>query len=136
MKGQKFTVVPEFRPPPFLTHSTPDQLLYTSKAKEGGRVRWSRGRGVGGGTDERNDSRRQRRGEGLTFPSRATKAKRLLPPRCTGRDEGRRKRGKMDGLKVMVGGRKVFGDMEVGGCRWGAGVWLLCSHRLAFCILY
>lgn len=44
----------------------------------------------------------------------------------------------MEGLKVMLGGRKVFSDMEVGACvrerLWGAGVRLLRSQ--AACILY
>lgn len=61
----------------------------------------------GGATDERNDSGRQRRGEGLTFPSLlypspATKAELLPPPpppRTEG-DEGEekdRKNGRVEG---------------------------------------
>lgn len=118
MKGQKFTVVREFRPR--LSSLTRLQTnCCMSKARRGREVvRGAEVVGRGGGTDERNDSRRQRRGEGLTFPSTATKAKLLLPPQCTEGDEGKRKRGKMEGLKVTVGGRKVFGDMEV--CGWVA----------------
>lgn len=37
----------------------------------------------------------------------------------------------MEGLKVMVGGRKVFGDMEVGGCvRAWASVGCRCAPAL------
>lgn len=69
LKVQKFSVVREFRP--CLSSLTPLDHSSMSKAKagrEGGRRE---------PTDERNDSRRQRRGEGLTFsPSTLTKAKR------------------------------------------------------------
>lgn len=55
-----------------------------------------------GGTDERNDSRRQRRGEGLTYPSlpRQQKAKLLLPPPCTEgemKEKKERKNGRVEG---------------------------------------
>lgn len=63
------------------------------------------GWGGWGATDERNDSRRQRRGEGLTFPSLlypspATKAELLPPPPRTEGDEGEekeRKNGRVEG---------------------------------------
>lgn len=93
MKGRKFTVVREFRPRLSSLRSTPLQThRCMSKAKAwermGQAVRgtdregWMDG---GGATDERNDSGRQRRGEGLTFPSLlypspATKAELLPPP--------------------------------------------------------
>lgn len=92
----------------------------------------------GGATDERNDSGRQRRGEGLTFPSlplstlprqqkqSSSRRRRLHVQREM---KEKRKRGKMEGLKVMVGGRKVFGDMEVGACVGVCGV-QVCAFLL------
>ncbi|KAI4822100.1 hypothetical protein KUCAC02_007662 [Chaenocephalus aceratus] len=62
LKGQKFTIVHEFRPR--LSSLTPGQLLYVKGKK--GREREERV-----GRDERNDSRRQRRGEGLTFGNKS-----------------------------------------------------------------
>lgn len=123
MKGQKFSVVREFRPCLSSLHFRPIGVCQSQKDR--GREGWGEERGAGGererggGTDERNDSRRQRRGEGLTYPSlpRQQKAKLLLPPPCTEAEmKGKRKRGKMEGLKVRVGGRKVFGDMETEVC--------------------
>lgn len=113
----------EFRPRLSSFHSRP--IAVCQRQKDRGREVWGELRGTqgererGGCRDERNDSRRQRRGEGLTYPSLPRQKKSKAPPVAAmyrGRDEGKRKRGKMEGLKVRVGGRKVLGDMEAEVC--------------------
>lgn len=135
LKGQKFIVVREFRPRlSSLTRLQTNCCMSKAKKRKGGSKR-SRGREgvqmrgmIAGGKGE------VKAWPSLPFPGNKSKA----PPAAAmyrERDEGKRKTGKMEGLKVVVGGRKVFGDMEMGG--WmSRGVqvfgYTFRSHRLTF----
>lgn len=50
-----------------------------------------------------------------------------------GRDEGEKKDGKMEGLKVVLGGRKVFDDMEAGGWMCGGCLATQFDHTANIC---